>query len=151
MRVTTLVVAFLLFALGTATGGKLDFTDTKDQFLSVKVTVFLYLPTVALNVTATKKTCGSITIYLTSNSQEPSRNNPVIIRILYSSSVHSGEVSYTVNAVLPHTENLTYLVADTEYTITAIAEYSDNTTANGTISASTVPGTPADLTRGILD
>ena len=110
----------------------------------------LYLPTVALTVTATKKTCGSITISLTS-SQEPSRNNPVIIRILYNSSVHSGEVNYTVNAALPHTENLTYLVADTEYTITAIAEYSDRTTANGTISASTVPGTPADPGRGILD
>ena len=109
----------------------------------------MYLSTVALTVTATKKTCGSITISLTS-SLEPPRNNPVIIRILYSSSVHSGEVNYTVNAVLPHTENLTYLVADTEYTITAIAEYSDRTTANGTISARTTHGT-LDPERGILD
>ena len=149
MRATTLVVAFLLFALETATGGKLDFTDTKDQYLSVKVTVFLYLPTVALTVTATEKTCSSITIYVNS-SLEPPRNNAVIIRILYSSSVHSGEVNYTVNAVLPHTEKLTYLVADTEYTITAIAEYVDRTTANGTITASTTAGTP-EPERGILD
>ena len=111
----------------------------------------LYLPTVALTVTATNETCGSITISLTS-SQVPPLNSSVSIRILYNSSVHSGEVNYTQNTSLPHSKNLTYLIADTEYTITAIAEYSDRTTANGTISASTVPGTPADLTRrGILD
>ena len=115
----------------------------------VKIYLILYLSTVALNVTATEKTCGSIIIYLNS-SLEPPRNNPITIRILYNSSIHSGEVSYTQNAVLPHTEKLTYLVADTEYTITAIAEYSDRPTANGTITASTTAGT-LEPERGILD
>ena len=117
----------------------------------MKSYLIVCLPTVALTVTATNETCGSITIYLTSDSLEPPLNSSVSIRILYNSSVHSGEVSYTQNAVLPHTENLTYLVADTEYTITAIVEYSDRTTANGTISARTVPGTPSDARSGILD
>ena len=112
-----------------------------------KIYLILHLPTVALNVTATEKTCGSIIIYL-SSSLEPPRNNPITIRILYNSSIHSGEVNYTVNAALPHTEKLTYLVADTEYTITAIAEYSDRSTANGTITASTTAGT-LDPERGI--
>ena len=113
--------------------------------------LILCLPTVALTVTATNETCGSITISLTSDSPEPPQNSPVSIRILYNSSVHSGEVNYTLNTSLPHSKNLTYLVADTEYTITAIAEYSDRTTANGTISARTVQGTPAEPGRGILD
>ena len=115
--------------------------------------LILYLSTVALTVTATNETCGSITISLTSDSPEPPQNSSVSIRILYNSSVHSGEVNYnyTQNNSLPHSKNLTYLVADTEYTITAIAEYSNGTTADGTISARTVPGTPAEPGRGILD
>ena len=92
----------------------------------------LYFCTVALNVTATEETCSNVTISWTAMD-----NRTADITILYSSIVHSGVVDYVSP---PHTTTLTNLVADTEYTITVTAKYSDNTTTSGTVIANTSSG-----------
>ena len=72
-------------------------------------------------------------------------NRTADITILYNSTVHSGDVDYVSP---PHTTTLTNLVADTEYTITVTAKYSDSTTASGTDIANTKSGTLSD--KGII-
>ena len=74
-------------------------------------------------------------------------NRAANITIFYSSIVHSGDVDYMRDASPPHTRNLINLVADTEYTITVTAKYSDNTTAIGTVTTNTKPGNTSN--RGI--
>ena len=64
-------------------------------------------------------------------------NRAADITILYNSTVHSGDVDYVSP---PHTTTLTNLVADSEYTITVTAKYSDNTTTSGTVTTNTSSG-----------
>ena len=90
-------------------------------------------------------TCSSVTISWTSED-----NITADFRIFYNSTVHSGSVNYTQDASPPHTTKLTNLVADTEYTITVIAQYDDGSmTVSDTIRANTTSGTASD--RGIYD
>ena len=96
----------------------------------------MYLHTVALNVTVTKETCSKVTI-----SWTPEDNRPADFLILYNSTVHSGTVNYRRDASPPYTTKLNNLVADTEYNITVIAKYSDNSTVNNTINVRTKAGT----------
>ena len=104
----------------------------------------LYLFTVELNLNLTvgTVTCSSITVSWTAAD-----NRTADITIHYNSTVHSGAVDYMRDASPSHTRNLTNLVADTEYTITVTAKYSDSTTANGTVTTYTKSGTPSN--RGI--
>ena len=101
----------------------------------------LYLFTVELNLNLTvgTVTCSSVTVSWTTVD-----NRAANITILYNSTVHSGNVGYMQDASPPHPTTLPDLVADTEYTITVTAKYSDNTTTSGTVIASTKSGTPSD-------
>ena len=64
--------------------------------------------------------------------------------------MHSEAVDYRPDASPPsYTTKLTNLVADTEYTITVTAEYSDNTTtSDNDVTANTMSGTSSE--KGIL-
>ena len=104
----------------------------------------MHLLTAALNVAVTEATCSSVTI-----SWTPEDNRTADFLILYNSTVHNGTVNYRPDASPPYTSKLTNLVADTEYTITVIAKYSDSSTINSTVNARTKAGTLFD--KGILD
>ena len=88
-------------------------------------------------MTVTEETCSSVTI-----SWTPEDNRTTHFRILYNSTVHRGTVNYRPDASPPYTTKLTSLVADTEYTIEVVANYSDISTVNNTINARTKAGTP---------
>ena len=93
-----------------------------------------------LNLKVKNATCSSVTISWTSED-----NRTADFRILYNSTVHSGDKNFKKDASPPHTTKLTDLVADTEYNITVIAKYDDdNMTVRDTISASTKSGTPSE-------
>ena len=98
--------------------------------------------TVALNVTITEETCSNVTISWTAAD-----NRTADFTIRYNSTVHRRTVG-NVQDVSPRHTMLTNLVANTEYTITVTATYSDNTTASGTVTANTKSGTPSE--NGII-
>ena len=75
-------------------------------------------------------------------------NRTANVTIRYNSTVHSEDVDYVQDVSPRHTTTLTDLVADTEYTITVTAKYSDNTSASGTAIANTKSGTPSE--NGII-
>ena len=98
-----------------------------------------------LNYKRNKVTCSSVTISWTSED-----NRTADFRILYNSTVHSGDKNHKKDASPPHTTKLTNLVADTEYTITVMAEYdNDGMTVSDTITVKTEAGAPSQT--GIVD
>ena len=90
-------------------------------------------------MTVTKQTCSSVTI-----SWTPEDNRTADFVIFYRSRVHDGVVHYISDASPPYITKLTNLVADTEYTITVTAKYSDNTIYMAHVTANTKSGTPSE-------
>ena len=107
--------------------------------------LFFPLSFVALNVTVTEATCSNVTISWTSE------DNRTDFLIFYRSSVHERILSYTSPDASPsYTTKLTNLVADTEYTITVTARYSDNNVTMAHVTAKTSSGTPSEKGTYVL-
>ena len=114
--------------------------DTKGCLQREWGCIILPLSFVALNVTVTEATCSNVTISWTLED-----NRTVDFLIFYRSSVHERILSYTSPDASPsYTTKLTNLVADTEYTITVVAEYSDNNVTSAHVTTNTNSGTPSE-------
>ena len=96
-------------------------------------------------MTVTEETCNSVTISWTLED-----NRTAHFLILYNSTVHIGTVNYRPDTSSPYTTKLTNLVADTEYIVTVVAEYgNDSLTLSNAIIANTKPGSSS--MKGTLD
>ena len=142
MRDSTVLALLLLVTLGTATDGKSYIVTLRAIYQGKGSYSILWLLIVALKLNVQNVTCSSVII-----SWTPKDNRTAHFTILYNSTVHGGAVNYMQDAPSPHTTKLTNLVADTEYTITAIDD--DSMTVSDTITAKTEAGTPSN--KGILD